>query len=691
MKFSLKIIFLFLISLIHYADVDNKKDVEEVIIKGTILQSDKILALKTPTPISEVPQSVSIFTDLDIKDFGFKEISDLLDYTPGVTSSQGEGHRDAVVIRGIRSTADFFQDGVRDDTQYYRSLYNVEQVEILRGPNALLFGRGGTGGIINRVSKKALLTNEFSNFDIGIDTFGALDVSSDSNFIINENNAFRINFHIDSLANHRDLYSGKRFGLNPTIKILLTEKSFLDLSYELADHERFVDRGIPTFNGIPDEKLKDIVFGQEGNNIATLQSSIFKAHYERTFSNQKTVLTLQSNKFDKFYKNFYVSDYDGQFVTIDGYSDPTERSNVTFSINHISEFDTEFLNGYAKHTFLTGLEVMRTDSSNLRYDLLWSSTLSDKESFSINNPINLNFNYVGMPVLSDFESNLNSSTNTKINVSSLYLQDQIELTDNLVLMLGARIDEFDISVLDFRSNTSISSVDNKLSPRYGIVYKNNSDISYYYSYSESFLPRSGEQYKKLTKVDSQLDPDIFENNELGIKWTLSPSLFLTAAIFNNKQIIAARDNISGENYFVRGLSVDGYEIELKGKINDRFKFIVAGYSSLDGKSQTGGKPRELPEFMFSLYGQYSFNDFFGLGLGIIAKGETQINDDDPNLYLPDYNRIDLSAFYKISNKLIARMNIENLTDELYYPHAHNTHQVTVGAPFNAKLSLSYNF
>ena len=691
MKFSLKIIFLFLISLIHYADIDNKKDVEEVIIKGTILQSDKILALKTPTPISEVPQSVSIFTDLDIKDFGFKEISDLLDYTPGVTSSQGEGHRDAVVIRGIRSTADFFQDGVRDDTQYYRSLYNVEQVEILRGPNALLFGRGGTGGIINRVSKKALLTNEFSNFDIGIDTFGALDVSSDSNFIINENNAFRINFHIDSLANHRDLYSGKRFGLNPTIKILLTEKSFLDLSYELADHERFVDRGIPTFNGIPDEKLKDIVFGQEGNNIATLQSSIFKAHYERTFSNQKTVLTLQSNKFDKFYKNFYVSDYDGQFVTIDGYSDPTERSNVTFSINHISEFDTEFLNGYAKHTFLAGLEVMRTDSSNLRYDLLWSSTLSDKESFSINNPINLNFNYVGMPVLSDFESNLNSSTNTKINVSSLYLQDQIELTDNLVLMLGARIDEFDISVLDFRSNTSISSVDNKLSPRYGIVYKNDSDISYYYSYSESFLPRSGEQYKKLTKVDSQLDPDIFENNELGIKWTLSRSLFLTAAIFNNKQIIAARDNISGENYFVRGLSVDGYEIELKGKINDRFKFIVAGYSSLDGKSQTGGKPRELPEFMFSMYGQYSFNDFFGLGLGVIVKGETQINDDDPNLYLPDYNRIDLSAFYKISNKLIARMNIENLTDELYYPHAHNTHQVTVGAPFNAKLSLSYNF
>ena len=122
---------------------------EELVVKGNVLYSDRVNALKTPVPVINVPVSVSIITDDEIARRGFTELGDLVRYTPGVNTSQGEGHRDAIVFRGNRSTADFFQDGVRDDVQYYRSLYNVEQVEILRGPNALLFGRGGTGGVVN--------------------------------------------------------------------------------------------------------------------------------------------------------------------------------------------------------------------------------------------------------------------------------------------------------------------------------------------------------------------------------------------------------------------------------------------------------------------------------------------------------------------------------------------------------------
>ena len=122
-------------------NAQDNDDVEEVVVKGNVLQTDQVNALKTPVPILDVPQTVSIVTDDDIRKQGFREIGDIVRYTPGVNTSQGEGHRDAVVFRGVRSTADFFQDGNRDDVQYYRSLYNVEQVEILRGPNALLFGR----------------------------------------------------------------------------------------------------------------------------------------------------------------------------------------------------------------------------------------------------------------------------------------------------------------------------------------------------------------------------------------------------------------------------------------------------------------------------------------------------------------------------------------------------------------------
>ena len=109
----------------------NNDDVEEVEVKGKVLYVDQVNSLTPPVPILDVPQSVSVVTDEDIKDQGFREISDIIRYTPGVNTSQGEGHRDAVVFRGVRSTADFYQDGVRDDVQYYRSLYNVEQVEVL--------------------------------------------------------------------------------------------------------------------------------------------------------------------------------------------------------------------------------------------------------------------------------------------------------------------------------------------------------------------------------------------------------------------------------------------------------------------------------------------------------------------------------------------------------------------------------
>ena len=149
MKYKIKL--LMFISAVMLAQTDEVLDdqVEEILVKGKVLYTDQVAALKTPVPVLDVPQTVTIVTDDDIRSQGLREIGDIVRYTPGVNTSQGEGHRDAVVFRGVRSTADFYLDGVRDDVQYYRSLYNVEQVEILRGPNALLFGRGGTGGIIN--------------------------------------------------------------------------------------------------------------------------------------------------------------------------------------------------------------------------------------------------------------------------------------------------------------------------------------------------------------------------------------------------------------------------------------------------------------------------------------------------------------------------------------------------------------
>ncbi|MBT6038482.1 MAG: TonB-dependent receptor plug domain-containing protein, partial [Halieaceae bacterium] len=236
--------------------------IEETLVRGQYLQSSQINALRSPTPILDVPQSLSIVTSEVIMQRGYGNVSDIIQYLPGVSVSQGEGHRDAVVFRGVRSTADFFIDGVRDDVQYYRPLYNLEQLEILRGPNALLFGRGGTGGILNRVTKKANTGENFSQLTGYADSFGAGGLQGDVNIGLSDTVAFRVNAMAEGLDNHRDHYDGERVGINPTVRMLLSEATRLDVSYEYVDHERFIDRGIPTgSNGEPVERFDRVVFG----------------------------------------------------------------------------------------------------------------------------------------------------------------------------------------------------------------------------------------------------------------------------------------------------------------------------------------------------------------------------------------------------------------------------------------------
>ena len=194
---------------------------DPILVTGDVLQSNVVASVKTPTPIIDVPQSLSITTDEQITERGWTSIGEIIDYTPGVNNSQGEGHRDAIVFRGVRSTADFFIDGVRDDVQYYRGLYNLEQVEILRGPNALLFGRGGTGGVLNRVTKKGALGETFGGGQVAIDTFGAFSIQGDINLSASDTAAFRLNASYEQLNNHRDFFDGERIGVNPTARFAL--------------------------------------------------------------------------------------------------------------------------------------------------------------------------------------------------------------------------------------------------------------------------------------------------------------------------------------------------------------------------------------------------------------------------------------------------------------------------------------
>jgi catecholate siderophore receptor len=687
-KFTKFLLFALVINLSIATNIFAQSDPEEIIVKGKVLYSDQVTALKTPVPIIDVPQTLSIVTDEDIRKQGFRELGDIVRYTPGVNTSQGEGHRDSIVFRGVRSTADFYLDGVRDDVQYYRSLYNLEQVEILRGPNALLFGRGGTGGIINRVTKKAVLGDAFGSFDMGADTFGAFDFAVDYNVQTGENSALRINFHSDTLENHRDYYDGDRYGFNPTLRVQLSPQTTLDLSYEHADHERFIDRGVPTLNGEPVEAFEEIVFGDTDTNLTTLRADIYRANISHEFSDtQKGNFVIQYSDFAKMYKNYYASGYSGgNTFTADGYKDPTERTNLIISGNVVNEFQT----GSVKHTLLVGAEIIDTENENFRYNTFFITTEDDNEVFNITRPINFGVNAAGVRTYNDFTADLKSKTASDIEVTSFYIQDQIDVSDNFKIMLGGRFDSFDITVRDIKNGTSETREDEEVSPRAGLIFKPQENLSLYVSYSESFLPRSGEQFKSLSSSSARLDPDVFESTEIGVKWDIRDNLSFTVSYFDSEQTQAVRDSDTGENSEIVGLQVDGIELELKGQVSDKL-YLALGYSDLDGETGKGGEPREIPEQTASLWATYQVNDNFGLGFGITHQGESNIKNDKPGLILPDYTRVDFAAYYDISEDLSLQLNVENITDELYFPHSHSTHQASVGEPLNARFSLRRKF
>ncbi len=695
-----------------FAQDGTGEEEDEIIVRGKYLHADQMTALKSPTPIIDVPQSLSIVTADQITNQGFDSISDIINYTPGVTNSQGEGHRDAVVFRGVRSTADFFVDGVRDDVQYFRGFYNVEQVEILRGANALLFGRGGTGGIVNRVTKKGEIGESFNGLKASVDTFGAFGFEFDSNTGLSPSSAFRINGLYEQLNNHRDFYEGERIAVNPTLRFLAGPSTTVDLSYEYVNNERFIDRGIPV-NDLdggdfrPIEDFAEIIFGDPEINTAQVEAHVLRGTLSQNFSdNLKGVFNATYSNFDKLYQNFYAADLvDINTVRLDGYRDTTQRHSLNLSGNLIGQTHT----GGIDHTIVAGAEFRKTSNINDRFNPLFSATPEDpdQENFVIGQALDF---YGGVGTNADGAafnvtfpaSEVNDNTDADVTVASIFLQDEIAISDKIDVVLGARFDRFDIESLNLVSGVTNARKDEEISPRLGLIFKPQENMSVYGSYSQSFLPRSGGQFASVSGSSELLEPDVFENLEAGLKWDFTSGLSFTAAYFQNDQTIDAAPDGAPENLERRGLEVKGFELQIEGEVTENL-FVKGGYAHLSGETdftETGiaqERPRELPENTFSVWSNYQINERLGVGLGATYQDESFITDldigHDPSAHptLPSFTRIDAAAYYDVYENVRIQVNIENLTDTLYFPTSHSTHQVTVGAPLNARLTVSGKF
>ena len=690
------------------------QDTEELEVKGKVLQSDQVTAFKTPVPVLNVPQSVSIITDDEIMMKGYRELGDIVRYTPGVNTTQGEGHRDAIVFRGVRSTANFYLDGTRDDVQYYRSLYNIEQVEVIKGANALLFGRDARGGLINRVTKKPMIGESFRSINAGMDSFGAYDIAFDSNMDISDDSAIRLMLHSDTLENHRDHFDGDRVGANIVYRTEIDADSTLDLSFELVDHERFIDRGIPTSltSYYPDSRFDDVVFGSPGINLQTTEADILKAKFTRELSDtSRIIFSLTVNDFEKMYKNLYASSVNAAGTTIDadGYKDDTERESTIFNIDWVNEIEM----GDTTHTILAGLEILDTENKNQRYykcfsshdgiaaldntaDCVTSSRKGNKQTFTIARPMDFtqgvhNGANVANTTHYDQAGTFYARTETDVEITSISLQDQINLNESILLTVGGRFDQMELTVRDTRTTSGGTTINDRdiFSPRAGITYKPQENVSLYAAYSESYYPKAGEQYKKQSDAQAITDPDTFENTEIGLKMEINPNLVFTANYFDSENVVSLPDG-QGEAETVN-LSVDGFELELKGQINEKL-YAAFGYADYDGETSPGTPAKEIPESTTTGWINYDVSDSFGYGLGFTRQGESQIKDGAASGgLLPSYTRWDAAMYWTLSNDTSVQLNIENLTNTDYYPHAHSTHQASVGEDINARLSINYSF
>ncbi len=694
MKNIFKIIVLVFVASTMFAQQD-----EELEVKGNVLFKDQVNSMKPPVPIINVPQAVSIVTDEDILNQGFRALGDIVRYVPGIHTTQGEGHRDAVVIRGVRTTADFYQNGLRDDVQYYRSLYNVEQVEVLKGPNALLFGRGGTGGLINRVSKKALIGETFTNMNVGFDSFGAGDFAVDGNIEVNDSVAFRLMVHSDSLANHRDQYDGDRFGINPTMTFAVNSETEIGLSLEYLDHERYIDRGIPTsiIGGAstsasrPVDALNHITYGTDGN-VHTTEASILTGTLVHNYSDSgKINLTVSSNDFNKMYQNLYVNSYDGTNVQLKGYNDVTLRETTTIAFNNVNAFD--------RGTLTVGLDIIDTDNENTRFNSWFDNENAAERNIDnhfLATATDFQIDKDGNRTALDYTSDLKTHSTTDLEVTSLYLNGNIDLSDQWIMVLGARYEQVDTSIAYSEGASGRSAVrvlkntasrdDSNVSPRLGLIYKPQENMSLYLSYSESFIPKSGEQYKKWSAAT--FDPDVYENTEIGFKYDMDDRISMSFAYFDQETVKGQEDGIGGSE--VIGMAIDGFEIGIAGEVNDQ-NSINFGLSSVDAtKSAGSGEQKEIPELTWSLWYTHRASDLFSLSFGALYQDDQLINKEN-QARLDDFTRIDMAMTITPSDSDTVRINIENLSDETYYPHSHSTHQASVGEPLNVRLSYQKTF
>ena len=648
--------------------------------------------MRTNTALLDTPQSVAVVTQDQIRDQNITKMGEAIRYTPGVSLHQGENNRDQVVIRGNSTSADFFIDGARDDVQYFRDFYNMDRIEILKGPNALAFGRGGSGGLINRISKTAD-GSRVREVVVSGGSYGNRRVQADVGDKVNDIVAVRLNGMYEQSGTFRQHGDLERYGINPTVTFKLGKDTRLLAGYEYFHDARFNDRGIPSQNGLPYKTDPKTFFGNPNENHADVTVNSGYATLEHNFTpTLKLKNYTRYTENDKFYKNAYAGspvDAAGN-LALAAYNNALKRDTLTNQTDLTKKFTT----GSLEHTALLGMEITRQDSEAFR-----NTGFFDNANTTVKVPA---VNPVSFAPITYSQNATDADNHSEVRVYAGYLQDQIDINKYLQVTGGLRFDSFKFDYHNNRNGQDLSRTDNMISPRAGIVVKPIKDVSIYGNYNVSFLPSSGDQFSALTVQTAAFKPESLDNKEIGVKWDINPSLNVSAAIYElNRTNTKAVDPTNPNNIILTGKTrTRGVELGATGKITDKWQ-IIAAYAYQDAivknsiasgttPISAGNTVALVPNNMASLWNKYDFTPEFAAAVGVINQSAQYANVDN-TVKLKGFTRFDAAVYCTINPSYRIQLNVENLLDREYFSTADGNNNLQPGSPQAFKVSVTAKF
>lgn len=647
----------------------------------------------TNTPLIDVPQSIQVIPERVIRDRNVQELGDALETIPGVVSAGGRGTSGfgpGFTIRGFRTNENLYRNGIPYVSLAPLQTDDLASVDVLKGPASILYGASEPGGIINLTPKQPLDT-PFAEISATVGSFdnykGAIDFSGPLND--DKTVKYRFNLAYKNYGSFRDFVEGRSIFISPTITWDITPKTSLNIYAQYFDISQTIDEGLPVdgINGIIPSLPRNRFLGEAFSELSQQQFTIGYNFNHQFNDNLQVRHNLQYLNYTPLRYTPLFNDFPDPITgDLPRFAYAADGSYNRFFTN--AQLESKFNTGDIKHTLLLGVEYQHL-SETPAFQI--NPRVNPFPSINIFDPI-----YTAQP----YEINRNFFRDDFVNRFAVYVQDQIDFSDNLIFLGGLRYDH----AYQFRTTQPLGGdrnefeqSDSKVSPRFGLIYKPLPNVSLYTSYTSSFRPTFG-TFRNSDR--SSFAPETGQQWELGVKADLLDRLSVTAAVFDIKKqnIVTGDPNNPGFSIQTGEQTSRGFEMFVNGEILPGWN-IIGGFSHLNAfvnRDNDGLEGRTLdnaPSNQFSLWTTYEVQegDYKGLGfgLGFFYVGERQGTLFEPLYVVPSYFRTDLAVFYKRDN-WDAQINIENLFDTTYFESG-SFDSVRPGAPFTVSGKVSWRF